>query len=428
MVSSLGLLLGLTLTHAVVAADASLSGRTLTEIRIYGATYTRPEIITRELVSRVGEPYVEANARRDANRLHRLDIFSAVDVQAHAEGDHVVLDIHVVEIYPYLPFVSYEVTDENGFSIGPGFQSANLAGRDILISAFGRFGGATNLAFLVEDPWFAGNHLSYRLEVYRRDRANELDAFNEKATEVYLQLGSFIGDTGRVGARFSYIGIESDSTGRTLADDNKDHTPSLGVFIGYDSRDRWDNPHRGWWTELEVAKHGGIGGTDGDFWRLNADARWFIPLWKRHTLALSSLVTFTSGSVGDEIPPTADFHIGGTNSLRGWELDTQNGQHQFLNVAEYRYTVLAPRLLSVFGLNFDLGVQLAAFADLSLAWNTPEQFAAQRFHDGYGVGLRFLVPFVNQFRFDVGRGQPASGSRWHIGAWERPVAQRQRVR
>lgn len=417
-----------TLLHADSTTPASLYGRTLTGIDVYGARYTRPEIIMRELASRVGEPYLEANVRRDANRLHRLDIFSAVEVRPRAADEGVVLEIHVVEIYPYLPFVSYEVTDENGFSAGPGFQSVNLAGRDILVSAFTRFGGATNVALLLEDPWFAGNHLSYKLEVYRRDRVNELDAFNEKATEVYLQIGSFIGDTGRAGVRFSYVGIESDSLGRTLSPDNHDHTPALGAFIGYDSRDRWDDPHRGWWTELEVAKHGGIAGTDGDFWRLNADVRWFVPLWRRHTLALSSLATFTSGSVGDEIPPTADFHIGGTNSLRGWELDTQNGQHQFLNVAEYRYTVLAPRLLSVFGLNFDLGIQLAAFADLSIAWNAPEQFATRRFHDGYGVGVRFLVPFVNQFRFDVGWGQPGSDSRWHIGAWERPVAQRFRVR
>ncbi len=47
---------------------------------------------------------------------------------------------------------------------------------------------------------------------------------------------------------------------------------------------------------------------------------------------------------------------------------------------------------------------------------------------GYGFGLRFLVPFVNQFRFDFGFGESGKSFKVHIGAFTKAVAQRFRVR
>lgn len=407
----------------------ALYGKTLKEIRIEGAHFTHHEIILRELASKVGEPYTRVKAEKDFARLDKLDIFSYIRIQPVLEKDDVILNIEVKEIFPYLPFFSYEVTDENGFAGGPGFQSVNFLGQDRFFFASVRLGGATNINFFYEDPWISGNHLSLRFEFFQRDRFNKLDRFNEIASEGTLRIGSYIGEYGRIGGRFSFISIKSDSAARTLSSSNRDNVPTLGFFVGYDSRDLWSNPHRGWQNEFDISRSGGFLGGDGDFWSFNVDVRKYVPVMKRHTLALFSLTTLRIGDIGTDIPLHQDFHIGGTNSVRGWDISPErSGRNQWIGSAEYRVTIMEPKVLSALGLTADIGLQVALFGDLGIAWNTSDQFDKDNFIGGYGFGLRLLTPFVNMFRFDFGFGEPGESFRIHIGAFEKPVAQRFRVR
>ena len=406
--------------------DQSLYGNTIREIRITQLQHTDRDIITRELASQVGEPYLQENTQKDLERLDRLGIFSAIEIEPIREGDGVVLVIDVEETFPHLPIVSLEVSDENGVSVGPGFKSLNLAGRDISLSASARFGGSTNFEATVENPWFAGDHLSYRIEFFHRDRRNEMDDFDETATELDLRLGSYLGENGRIGGRLHFLSLGSDSPGITLSPDNRDNIAALGFFAGYDSRDFWTNPHRGWWNEIEVSKSGNLLGGDVDFWTFNFDVRRFQPLADQHILALFTLTTLQTGEVGETIPLHQDFHLGGSNSIRGWGLDSTKGKNQFINTIEYRYEWVPPRARKVFGFNFYLGVQLALFGDFGVAWNDRAQ--KNRWLDGYGLGIRFLVPFVDMIRVDFAFGEPGEGVGSHIGIQEKAVMQRRRVR
>ncbi len=422
-------LCGLCGMNLVAGTPDTLFGKVVKEIHISGVRFTDTEIITRELATRVGQPYLKVNAEKDLSCLDRLDLFSDIKIVSREDDGAVVLDIRVREIFPYLPFLSYEVTDENGFAAGPGLQSVNLFRRDIFLTGTARFGGATNINLYLANPWVAGDHFAYEFSFFHRERFNELDKFNENANEVYLTLSSYLGERGRVGGRFIYQSIESDSSGRTLASDYHDVAPTIGLFLGYDSRDLWSDPHTGWLNEIELAKTGGFLGAQSDFWRLNLDVRRYLPVMRRHTLALFSLMTLTSGAVGDDLAAWQDFSIGGTNSVRGWELDSRRGKNQFINTAEYRITLVEPKVLSpIGGLSLDVGLQLAFFGDVAVAWNTSDEFKKQNAIGGYGVGLRLLVPFVNMFRFDFAKGEAGSSFKVHIGSFAKPVAQRFRVR
>lgn len=403
-------------------------GKILREIRFEGVRYTDVDVITRELASKVGEPYLEENAKKDFARLDGLDICSNIQMRAREDSTGVILTIRARELYPYMPFFSYEVSDENGFSIGPGFQSVSLLRRDIFFSGVARFGGATNINLFINNPWVAGNHLSYTLNFFQRDRFNKVDEFNEIATELYVTLASYLGESGRIGGRFAFQSVKSDVPGRTLSADNRDNVATVALFLGYDSRDLWSNPHNGWWNEIEVSQVGGLWG-DGDFWRVNLDVRRYLPVLPRHTLALFSLVTLSSGTRGEDFAAWQDFSLGGTNSVRGWELGSRHGKNQMLSTAEYRVTVLEPRLLTLpFGLTLDVGVEVSAFGDLGAAWDERREFAARNFIGGYGLGVRLLVPFVNMFRFDFALGESGKSVQLNIGAFSKAVAQRFRVR
>jgi len=65
---------------------------------------------------------------------------------------------------------------------------------------------------------------------------------------------------------------------------------------------------------------------------------------------------------------------------------------------------------------------------VGLAWTDHHDFSAGAAIDGYGVGLRCLVPFVDLVRLDLGWGEPGHGARAYFGISLKATRQRQRVR
>ena len=104
------------------------------------------------------------------------------------------------------------------------------------------------------------------------------------------------------------------------------------------------------------------------------------------------------------------------------------GRNQLIGTAEYRYVAIPVRPFSVAGINLYAGLQVAAFADLGLAWNDDQDRRAASAIDGYGVGLRLQVPFVDLIRIDVAWGEPGQGAFAYFGVGLKAARQRQRVR
>lgn len=413
--------------NAVATSADDFEGRPISEVEICGLGYTKDYIVERELALRVGEPFSERTAQKDAERLDRLRIFSSIDIRPVAVEEGVRVEIVVRETFPYMPTVSVRVDDENGASAGPGFKSVNFLGRSLELGVAAQFGGSTNLDAYVVNPWAAGNHLSYAVRYLHRDRPNELDDFKEDSNELEARFGSFIGASGRVGVRAAFATLGSDSPGVTLSPDNRDEIVGAGVFFGYDTRDIWSRPGRGWWNEVDIARTDVLD-TRGGFWTTTLDIRRYETFRKRHTVAVTSLSTLQTGSVGTDVPIYSDFHIGGTNTIRGWGLDSRSGKNQFINTAEYRYLLVEPRAFSLSFFTAYVGLQIAGFADVGHAWSEPEDFALNQFIGGYGVGLRILIPFVDEIRMDVAWGAPGEGLRFHFGINPKVIMQRERVR
>ena len=57
------------------------------------------------------------------------------------------------------------------------------------------------------------------------------------------------------------------------------------------------------------------------------------------------------------------------------------------------------------GESFSLGLELAAFGDVGLAWSRPGDFNIARTRSGFGLGVRLLVPGLESLRFDVARSE-----------------------
>ena len=203
------------------------------------------------------------------------------------------------------------------------------------------------------------------------------------------------------------------------------------MALGYDSRDVWGDPRRGWLNELQVVKTGGVLGGSGDFWTAHLDARRFQPLFSPRTLVLAGLLSLQSGRLGRDLPEYLDFHLGGSNTIRGQNLANLgrvlHGKNQLIGTLEYRIPLLPIREYELFRLPADLGLAGAFFADAGLAWNQREEFAAERGRAGFGFGLRLLMPAVEMVRLDLGFDTDGN-RRVHLAAFSKMHAQRLRLR
>jgi outer membrane protein insertion porin family len=401
-------------------------GKNIKEIRIIGANKTKEYIILRELHSSVGQPFTEKNVVHDDQSLDKLGIFSYVNIYPIEEEGEVVLVIDVKETIRYLPVVSISISDENGISIGGGLKSVNMFGRAIQFSGVALFGGATTIEFRLKDPWVTGNHLGYNAEYFHRDRDNELFSFHEISDEPALILSSYIGRHGRMRLLIGYQYITSDQPGRTLSENNKDNVLTLGYMLGTDTRDYATNPHRGWWTEFGIERAWNLDVSEA-FWRGIVDVRCYVSLGGSHILGIFSFAALTTGTVDKDVAVWQQFGLGGTNSIRGWDLGSRTGKNQFINTLEYRYNIIEPKNLDIWRINIPVGLQLALFGDVGAAWNEPEEFRHE-FIGGGGAGIRLLLPYVGMVRFDFGLGEPNGKLLVHIGSGTKADRQRDRVR
>jgi outer membrane protein assembly factor BamA len=404
-------------------------GKVITEIRIEGNEETKESVIRRALNSNVGDIYTEELARSDRKWLFQLGVFTSIFFDTIPDGDGVILVVKVAEVNPYIPAPSIKITEENGLEIGVALSSANLFGTASRLSAYARFGGATNIGIRYKDPlmpdfrWWSG----YQLDYFHMERRNKIYEFDESSDDFTLMYFPSFTNWLRAGPRISYLSVKSDQPDITLDPDNRDEIPGFGLSVQFDSRNMPVYPTDGWWAEILVSKFG-IFGNDADYWQGNLDIRRYFEFGSPgRSLALYSLTTLTTGEVGVDIPIYMQFNIGGANTVRGWDLGAREGKNQFLNTIEYWHMLTPLRKYEVWFLKQVLGLQGAVFVDLGTAWTADEVFH-KNWIGGAGIGLRLVVPSIVMVRFDLAVGEEGAGVGIYIGSQEKAVLQRDRVR
>lgn len=416
---------GTLLPQAAVAGQADpLEGLTVREIRVTGLRNLSPEAVTRHLATRVGEPFHRARLELDQRRLDELRLFSAVAIRPELDREAVVLTVAVTETLRLLPTIMIRVTDENGVSAGAGARGINLFGRGTQSGVGVLFGGETSVSAAVDTTtitpgtWVRHAGFSYS------SRPNAIYDFDERATSADVRLAHNFRHGLRAGGLVSLLAIDTGSSGASLSASGTDVVPTFGGFVTVDTLDSSTNPRHGTWAEVQIERLAG----DASSWTTILDGRRFQRFSDRHGLGLFSLATFQTGEVGVTLPEYLQLALGGGNTVRGWDLGSRNGRNQFIGTVEYTYVAWPVTPFSVFGVNAYAGLQIAGFADVGMAWTDRTDWRAADAIDGYGVGLRVLVPFVDLIRIDVAWGEPGKGVTTYVGISLKAARQRQRVR
>ncbi|HWN83100.1 MAG TPA: BamA/TamA family outer membrane protein, partial [Candidatus Udaeobacter sp.] len=355
---------------AVVAAE----GKIVRTLSITGNKVTKEYIIIREVEHEVGKPFSLQTMAADRTRLDNLGIFSFVAITPDSSGaDSVDVEVMVREMPWLIPYPALKVSDQTGFTIGPAVSSMNLLGRDITLSGRVMFGGATTYQVNLDWPWITGNHVSMTMFAAHILRDDDVRNFDETSDEFSPWVGTYVGRSGRLRAGYSYFHMRSDEAGITLTEDNSDSFHRLGAAAGYDTRDSWVNAHRGWDNEVQTFRSFGA----GDFWTTDLDVTRYQPLGK-NTFVINGLASLQSGDIGVDVPIYMDYVMGGANSIRGYQVDELgkelSGKNQLITTLEYQYLLWDVREIALYGFPITMGVELAAFIDTGLAWNTSNQF------------------------------------------------------
>jgi len=416
-------------THADtdLGALAGFANRAVTAIAVEGYRVTSEDVIRREIRSKVGQPLSVATVAADVQRLDNLSVFAEIIVEAEADGEGARLVFHLKEMPAWVPWLGFSYTEQDGFSGGPKISALNLAGHAISLNGKAYFGGAEQYSARLVWPWIAGNHLSADVYAASLNRHDTLNGFNESSLELTPQIGTYLGDHGRLSGKFSLFHMTSDVAGITLSKDNVDDLPRIGLSMGWDTRDSWRIPRRGWLSELELWWTGGA----GDFWSMNLDLRRWIPVTATHRLLVSGLASLQSGTVGENVPVYLIYRMGGANSVRGYNIEDLGtrifGKNQLIGTAEYSVTLLPLQRWDIWKFALRLGLDVAVFSDLGVAWSESRELTADRARAGVGAGVRLLVPGSEMVRLDVGWSRDG-GLHFHFASGSKPVAQRGRIR
>jgi outer membrane protein assembly factor BamA len=414
------LALALFFAAAPLAAQPSLEGRIIRDVRVSGLDHVKESVVRAQIVSGPGQPYHKAIADRDVVRLDRLGVFGSIAVTAVEFDDGVRVDVVLTETPRIIPAVAIAVSDENGFSAGPAVKMTSVAGHPIDLGFTTRFGGETLGQFRETSQPFTNRRLWHSASLSLSDYFNKLDQFQQRSVDLDARIGGRSSEEWRSGAIMKYYSVGSDVSGVTLSPDNQDAFTSIGGVTEYDNRDSFREPGRGWYASVDAVWTTG----SGQYATVNLDARRYQPIAARQTLLATTLLTLQSGVDGVDLPTYADYALGGENTVRGQSFATRRGKNQFLSSIEYRYAVVPTRSFRVFGFNFYGGLSLAAFTDVGSAWSDPDSFA-DSFIGGGGIGLRLYLPYVNMIRLDLSIGD---GAHFGLGINEKAVAQRNRVR
>jgi hypothetical protein len=170
--------------------------------------------------------------------------------------------------------------------------------------------------------------------------------------------------------------------------------------IALDTRDRARRPARGQLVSALFERYDDRR-AGGSFTRVSLDARHFQPLGStRHVLALRAVGSRALTRDAASVPFYLQSLLGGSQSLRGYDVGRFSGNKLLAFSAEYRFAAAD-------------AVELAAFYDLGRAWGGDATLATPGFVGSYGLGLRLKGDERVLLRADLAKG--SEGLRLHLG-------------
>ncbi len=377
-------------------------------ILIFGNHNTRPEVIRRELLFREGTYLTDSLLTASRKRLENLWLFNRVELIKMPKGDSVSVIVSVTErlyIYPY-PIFMVDDRDWNKLTYGFGFANINFRGMNEKLYVNALFGHHKGFLFSYINPWIGNeHHFTSGVFFQKYDQINRAYQFEEKHYYGAVSLGKFWNRyfVTRITLFSDHIQVPEGWQTVMLSGKREETNNGMRLTVIYDKRDLYAYPAHGWLVKFALTKNG-LFNTHLNYLQYLMDLRRYFNY--RGIILATRL--YTKQSLG-ELPVYDRVYLGYLERIRGHFYEVIEGRHAFSAGVGLRFPLIPVRYFDLPAAlvpesstrNLKFGLNFGFFAESGIVWNRREEFSRQNFISGFGVGLHFLLPYVEVVRTDL---------------------------
>lgn len=384
------------------------------KIHITGNSITRDKVIRRELKVKEGDLFNRQALEESRDRLMQLGYFEEVNFSTPrgSRENSVHLNIAVKE------------KPTGTFNIGAGYSTAESVFFTGSIAKENFFGRGISGQIAVEisklrqqymiqfsDPYFLDTSWILGLSSYRT--VFRYPEFDRKAFGGSLSLGHRIFEHGSVSVGYSYEDVKASnflfSVPEIFRTNASGRTSSASLTLGYDRRDNRIFPKKGVFASVTNEFSGSYLGGDNNFYRLNAQGRYYQPIVAGIIGKLYLKSGYIKSFENTSVPLFDRYLMGGPNSLRGFDIWTigpalripaspTGGDTNFVYGGN---KMIQANLELEFPLYDPAGFRAVAFIDAGNAFAEEQAISFKQLRTNYGFGLRWISP-LGPLRFEWG--------------------------
>ncbi len=281
----------------------------------------------------------------------------------------------------------------------------NLFGTDRSVTLRGLAGDRESLyALEYRQPYLFDRRLDGRLALTYQDRDEENFSFRRSALTASVQRD--LTPSIRLSLAYNLESTETfDVAPGTILDPREDigtiRIGSVTPTVVWDRRDDPFNPGRGSLNTLTVEGANELLASEAEFVRAVVGSAWFLPLERTRRVVLA--VSFRGGwaepyGQSEEVPLIRRFFLGGSNTVRGFELDSispRGADGALTGGTAYVNENIELRAPLPFGFGG------AIFLDAGQVWQQARDVDLLDQRTAAGLGLRYITP-VGPIRLDYG--------------------------
>lgn len=375
----------------------------LGKVLVSGNSKVSSNVILRELRTKRGEVFGEADLLRLQQRLYRTGLFRSVKTRKikNYENKEINLLMEVEESDALVLEGGFGYGTDTGYrgSFGMAHKNINGLGRrvdgNLIVSE-----KENKFALDLTEPWLLGYNVDGGLNFTLQ--TTEEESFT---LEKYSLGGSLTRKFWERSSISFQVEFTRDQTRNVAAgaiispeDVRDDRVILLRPILVLDQRDDPFNPRRGTFNSLVGEFASGFIGSDIEYWKVTAQTAGYLRLKRNLILALSGRGGYAQSISGGEVPIDKRFLLGGRTTVRGFEEDRLGpigtdgspiGGDTMVNLnTELRYYLTRSIILALF---FDGGsVWLRDRKEFDFDWR-----------ETAGYSIKYVTP-VGPISFDMG--------------------------
>ena len=422
-------------------------------IEVRGNTKTRDKVIRREMQIAEGELFSETKLETSKRLITALGYFERVDISTEegSAADRINVNVEVGERATGTFQIGAGFSSIENFILTAQIQQANLFGNGQSLSLQAQISSLRQLVNLrLYEPYFLDSRFSAAIDLFdqlrvypdfaQRSQGGAITAGYPLTQPPYLQTSiTYTAEVDRVSTNTTttiFGTANAVSTFQRLPLKNlftDGFTSSIRPAVTYDTRDNRLFPTSGVYLQGSGEFASPVLGSENQFLRWRATARFYYPLGEGIVLKLNTETGIVTSPKEEGVPIFARFFLGGILDVRGFRLRTigprlplnttldpnsppiENGALIGGNLSYYQNLELEFPILE------KVGIRGVVFTDLGNAWNLEKVYCNAAPGAKYGVtdpcfhGVSSLVKVRTSWGFGIRWFSPLGPLRFEWG-------------